>query len=70
MSEQQTYRGMKYLDEAAVCEVHGFYSWIRSCPYCQQSLRDELLCALIEEHDYDRLYARCMELVERYGEHK
>lgn len=54
----------------SVCEVHGFYSWVRPCPHCRQSLRDELLTALLEHHNYDSLYARCMELVERYQESK
>ena len=67
VSEQQT---IKYLAEAEVCEVHKFCSWVRPCPYCGQSLRDELLTALLEHHNYDSLYASCMELVERYREPK
>ena len=30
-----------------------------------EELRGELLTALIECHDFESLYARCMELVER-----
>jgi hypothetical protein len=31
-----------------------------------QIMRAELLCAVIECHDYASLYARCMEMVDRY----
>ena len=24
----------KYLDKPTLCETHGFYSWVRACPYC------------------------------------
>ena len=25
----------EYLNEPTKCDVHGFYSWLRSCPYCE-----------------------------------
>lgn len=69
MSEQQP---IKYLDNPTVCKVHRFCSWVRLCPHCNSSgsLRDDLLWALLHEHNFDGLYARCMELVDRYKEAK
>jgi len=30
-----------YLEEPTRCETHGFYSWIRACPYCASETVDD-----------------------------
>jgi len=34
VTEPRDFGHVKYLDEPTRCETHGFYSWIRGCPYC------------------------------------
>jgi len=34
-SQQPDGQANDYLEHSAQCEKHGFYSWIRECPYCE-----------------------------------
>lgn len=34
VTEPRDFGHVKYLDEPTKCERHGYYSWLRCCPYC------------------------------------
>jgi len=36
-----------YLDEPTKCETHGFYSWIRACPYCEIEAKEKAVVTVI-----------------------